>query len=90
MKRERRKGKGKRIKDGMKNGEKKGVRRKSKRGRGEKGKGKGKRIKDGMKNAEKEGVRRKSKRGRDEKGKGKGEREEDKGRYEEWGEGRSE
>ena len=34
------KGKGKRIKDGMKNGEKKGVRRKSKRGRGEKGKGK--------------------------------------------------
>ena len=42
----------------MKNDEKKGVRRKSKRGRDEKGKGKGKRIKDGMKNDEKEGVSR--------------------------------
>ena len=35
---ERGKGKGKRIKDGMKSDEKKGVRRMSKRGRGEKGK----------------------------------------------------
>ena len=46
MKRESGKGKGKRIKDGMKNDEKKGVRRSSKRGRGEKGKWKVEREED--------------------------------------------
>ena len=52
MKRESGKGKGKRIKDGMKNDEKKGVRRKSKRGRGEKGKWKGEREEDKGRNEE--------------------------------------
>ena len=52
MKRESGKGKGKRIKDGMKSDEKKGVRRKSKRGRGEKGKWKGEREEDKGRNEE--------------------------------------